>query len=119
MTSHPDRIRTLDQIRRFLDDSRAVNVRADDRESTYTIIRQTLVRFEYHRLSKPDKGLVKAYLVRMTGLSRAQLTRLIAQHRRTGDIRDRRRRPGPSQRAASKIGPPGGDDPSNDPETDS
>ena len=31
-----------------------------------------------------------AYLAKMTGLSRAQLTRLMAQHRSTGRIRDRR-----------------------------
>ena len=36
---------------------------------------------------------MKAYLAKATGLSRAQLTRLTAQHRRTGDIRDRRGKP--------------------------
>ena len=36
---------------------------------------------------------MKAHLAKVTGLSRAQLTRLIARHRRTGDIRDRRKKP--------------------------
>ena len=33
---------------------------------------------------------MKRYLAKVTGLSRAQLTRLIGQHRRTGRIEDRR-----------------------------
>ena len=33
---------------------------------------------------------MKAYLAKMTGLSRTQLTRLMARHRHTGRIRDRR-----------------------------
>ena len=47
----------------------------------------------YPRLGKADKGLVKHYLRKVTGLSRAQLTRLIAQHRATGRIEDRRGSP--------------------------
>ena len=61
----------------------------------HTLVRRTLVRLDYHRLGKPDKGLVKRYLGKVTGLSRAQLTRLIGQHRATGRIADRRAR-GPS-----------------------
>ena len=30
----------------------------------------TLVRLDYHRLGKADKGLVKRYLAKVTGLSR-------------------------------------------------
>ncbi|WP_419938132.1 hypothetical protein [Candidatus Palauibacter sp.] len=59
----------------------------------YLFVRRSLERLRYHRLGKPDKGLVKVYLAKVTGLSRAQLTRLIAQHRRTGHIRDRGGKP--------------------------
>ena len=57
------------------------------------MFRRTLVRLDYHRLGKPDKGLVRRYLAKVTGLSRAQLTRLIGRHRRTGRIEDRRGSP--------------------------
>ena len=40
--------------------------------------------------TESDKGLVRRYLAKVTGLSRAQLTRLIGQHRETGRIEDRR-----------------------------
>ena len=53
-------------------------------------MRRTLVRLSYERLGKPDKGLVRRYLAKVTGLSRAQLTRLTGRHRETGRIEDRR-----------------------------
>ena len=47
-------------------------------------------RFEYARLGKPDRGLVKGLLGKATGLSRAQLTRLVRQFVNTGQVVDRR-----------------------------
>ncbi len=93
------RIRTLDQVRRFLSAADAPNLQADSRESIYAFVSKTLDRFEYHDLRKRDKSLLKTFLTRVTGFSRAQLTRLVAQHRETGTIRDRRGRP-PASRAA-------------------
>ena len=93
MTLRTERIRTLEQVRAFLGGSEPVDFDLDDRDSAYLFVKRSLERFRYHRLGKPDKGLVRAYLAKVTGLSRAQLTRLIAQHRRTGDVRDRRGKP--------------------------
>ena len=93
------RLRTLDQVRRFLNAADAPGLRTESRESIYSFVRKTLDRFEYHDLRKRDKSLLKTFLTRVTGLSRAQLTRLIAQHRETGTIRDRRGTP-PDSRAA-------------------
>ena len=44
------------------------------------------MRFRYGTLDKPSKGLLKEFLGKVTGLSRAQLTRLIGQYRATGRI---------------------------------
>ena len=53
-----------------------------------------LVRFKYHfGLSRAGKGLVREFLAKVTGYSDSQLSRLIAQQRRTGRIRDHRLRP--------------------------
>ena len=90
VTLQTERVRTLDEVRAFVEGSEAVDFAVSDREGIYRLIRRTLVRLEYHRLGKPDKGLVKRYLGKVTGISRAQLTRLIAQHRATGRIEDRR-----------------------------
>ncbi|WP_419935247.1 integrase [Candidatus Palauibacter sp.] len=94
MTLRTERIRTLEQVRAFLDGNEAADFVLADRDSAYVLVRRTLERFGYHhRPGRSDKGLLRAYLAKVTGLSRAQLTRLIARHRRTGDIRDRRRKP--------------------------
>ena len=91
MTLQTQRVRTLEQVRVFIEGSEAVDFVGGDREGVYVLVRRTLVQLEYHhRLSKPDKGLVKRYLEKVTGLSRSQLTRLIGQHLRTGKIKDRR-----------------------------
>ncbi len=52
----------------------------------YDFVRKTLVKFSYMRLPKKDKGVVIRYLIKMTGYSRQQLTRLIQQYTKTGKI---------------------------------
>ena len=93
MTLRTERIRTLDQVRAFLDGNEPADFELTDRTSAYAFVRRTLVRFEYHGLRKPDKTSVKRFLEKVTGFSRAQITRLIKQHRRTGHIRDHRGKP--------------------------
>ena len=90
VTIQTQRVQTLEQVRAFVEGSEAVDFASGDRAGVYTLVRRTLVKLDYHRLGKPDRGLVKRYLAKVTGLSRAQLTRLIGQHRRTGRIEDRR-----------------------------
>ena len=92
MTLHTERIRTFDQIRAFLEGNDPVEIRLADRDAAYTFISRTLVRFGYHGLHRAGKGLLRRFLAKVTGLSPAQLTRLIAQHGGTGRIRDRRRK---------------------------
>ena len=94
MTLGTERIRTLDQLRAFLEGNEAADFHLADRDSGYAFVRRTLVRFQYHHgLGRPDKGRVWEFLGKVTGLSPSQLSRLIAQHRRTGHIRDHRKKP--------------------------
>src|SRR6202030_4806333 len=78
---------SLEQIRAFLAGSGEVRFAGQRREEVYGWVEKTLVRLQYTRLDKPGKGLVRRYISRMTGLSRAQVTRLIALHRRTGRVK--------------------------------
>lgn len=63
-----------------------------DRAAAYRWLEDTLPagRLRYATLRKVDKGTVRAYLEKVTGLSRAQVTRLIGQFLRSGKVRDRR-----------------------------
>ena len=97
VTLQTQRVQTIEQIRRVAEGLEPLDLEIADRESAYALIRTTLVRFHYLTLKKADKGAVRQYLAKTTGLSRAQLTRLIAQYRETGHIRDRRK-DGPAHR---------------------
>lgn len=78
---------SLEQIRAFLSGSGEMAFAAQGRKEIYEWVERTLVQHEYGTLDKPGKGLVRQYLVRMTGMSRAQITRLIAEQQRTGFVR--------------------------------
>jgi hypothetical protein len=86
-------LQTLEQLRAFLEGSQPIDFDVPQREAANDFIAQTLRRFGYARLGKANKGLVRRYLSKVTGRSRAQMTRLIARFRATGRIDDRRRGP--------------------------
>ena len=90
VTLQTERIGTLKEVRAFVEGSGPVDIKLADRASAYDFIRRTLVRFGYHAEGKAAKGLLKAYIGKATGLSRAQVTRLIRRHRETGAVEDRR-----------------------------
>jgi transposase InsO family protein len=78
---------SLEQIRAFLVGSGEVRFAGQRREEVYGWVEQTVVRHQYAGLDRPGKGLVRSYIARMTGLSRAQVTRLITAYRQTGQVK--------------------------------
>ena len=86
-------LKSLDDLRAFLAGSQGVEIRTPEREAAYAFIGQTLKRFGYARLGKAEKGLVRAYLGKVTGLSRAQLSRLAGRAQAGEALRDRRSPP--------------------------
>lgn len=76
VTMDDSAIKTLDQIRRILKASRGLELKGLSRSEKYAWIEEVLDRFDYFSLSKKDKGAVKAYLERLSGFSRATVTRL-------------------------------------------
>jgi hypothetical protein len=66
---------------------REVRFAGAQRAEIYAWVERTLVRHEYAGLGRADKGVVRQCIARMTGLSRAQMTRLITGHRKTGQVK--------------------------------
>ena len=87
------RLQTLDQVREFLAGSEGIDLQPQSRADACAFVARTLQRFDYALRGKTDKGLLRRFLVKATGLSRAQITRLLRQHRTTGGITDRRGAP--------------------------
>lgn len=71
---------SLEQIRAFLAASDEVRFEGCDRGQVYGWIDRTLREQDWSNLKRTSRGLVRRYLEKMTGLSRAQVTRLIHRY---------------------------------------
>lgn len=70
----------LDQVRDFVKANETIQFKALSQAECYAWVASTLKRFNYFKLRKKEKGLVKAYIQKVTDYSRAQVTRLINQY---------------------------------------
>jgi len=78
---------SLEQIRAFLAGSGDVRFFGRRREEVYAWTERTLQRHKYDGLGRPEKGLLRRYIACMTGLSRAQVTRLITSYAAGGRVK--------------------------------
>jgi hypothetical protein len=86
---------SLAQIQAFLESSEEVEFKAGNKEDLYEWVNQTLRQLDYGKLKRSGRGLVRRYVAKMTGLSRAQATRLLGMYLRGEAVRPkpyRRRR---------------------------
>src|ERR1035438_1186837 len=77
---------SLEAIGRFVAASEEVQFEAEDRRQLYGWVEQVLVGRQYAQLGNAARGLVRRYIEKMTGLSRAQITRLIACYTASGRV---------------------------------
>lgn len=77
----------LAQMAAFVAGTVAVEFDLEDRAARYGFIGRVLKRFEYVGLRRGDKGVVRQFLEKVTGLGRAQVTRLVRQWRERGQLR--------------------------------
>lgn len=71
---------SLAQIQALLDASDGIGFQGRDRTEVYGWIDRTLRLQNYDRLDRRSRGLIRRYVEKMTGLSRAQTTRLIGRY---------------------------------------
>jgi predicted DNA-binding transcriptional regulator AlpA len=98
---------SLDQIEAFLNASEEIRFEGENREQVYGWVEQVLRQQQYPKPGRKARGLVRRYLEKMTGLSRAQVTRLIARFRANGELQPahyrRHRFPQPYTRADMEL----------------
>jgi hypothetical protein len=75
------RLRTIAQLSEFLTGTLQVQFGAcsTDSDEVYAHIARVLARFDYGQRTKAERGVIREYLIRTSGYSRAQLTRLIGR----------------------------------------
>jgi len=77
---------SLQEIEKFLLAAQEVRFEASQREEVYGWIERLLCQQEYVRQGRRARGLLRRYIGKMTGLSRAQLTRLVGRYVATGQV---------------------------------
>ena len=93
VTLQTQAIQTLEQVRAFVVGAEPVSFTLVDRPSAHAWMADTLKRFGYAHASRADRGVLRRYLAKVTGQSRAQITRRITQFLAAGRIEDRRGSP--------------------------
>jgi transposase InsO family protein len=78
---------SLEAIGRFVEASEELRFEGQNRQQVYGWLEQVLVQQEYCQQGKAARGLVRRYIEKMTGMSRSQVTRLIARYTATGLVR--------------------------------
>jgi transposase InsO family protein len=84
-------IKTLNQVEDFLISVGSAEITASSKDQAYQWIALVLKHFRYKRLKRLDKALIQRFLMRVTGYSRQQLTRLIKRFHNTGSLQRRQR----------------------------
>jgi predicted DNA-binding transcriptional regulator AlpA len=80
---------SLEEIRRFVEASEAIQLAGEKREQVYGWIERVLCEQQYPRQGKAARGLLRRYIEKMTGMSRAQVTRLIGCYKASRRVRGR------------------------------
>ena len=68
---------TLEQMKTLVDSNQTVRFSIEGREAFYKLVTGVLKHQSFAKLGREHKGIVRRFLVKVTGRSRAQITRLI------------------------------------------
>ncbi|MSV29996.1 MAG: hypothetical protein EXQ52_14810 [Bryobacterales bacterium] len=79
---------SLDQIQAFLEATQGVRFAGKERAEMYGWISRTLQRQQYREQGKGTRGLLRRYVGKMTGSSRTQMTRLVAQYMEQDEVKE-------------------------------
>jgi hypothetical protein len=99
-------LQTVERVRGFLEGSETVEFRGLTVKEKYYWVEEVLIRFRYHRLKRAEKGVIRRYIGKVTGYSRSQVSRLIAEYKRTGRLKktEYRRHRFPRKYTPSEVG---------------
>lgn len=83
-----DNLKTIEQMESFLAGSQAIAFTiASSKDERYQFVESVLKRFGYLQLKRHDKGVVIKFLIKVSGYSRQQLTRMIQRYTEQGILK--------------------------------
>jgi len=71
---------SISELKEFLKDACYLEFESVSKDDRNEWIEELLIRYIYKKCDRSDKGVLKKYIGKMTGLSRSQVTRLIAEY---------------------------------------
>jgi hypothetical protein len=80
-------LRTLEQVKQFIASSQGIEFNGLNFKEKYRWTGEVLRKFKYPRLKKAGKGVIRQYIEKVTGYSRAQVNRLIWRYLQSGKIK--------------------------------
>jgi len=80
-------INTVEQVKDILKYGNLPAFEVVSKKEAYRWVRENLIKFSYLTLDRKPRGIIRRYLIQMTGYSRAQIGRLISKYKKTGYIR--------------------------------
>jgi transposase InsO family protein len=80
---------TLAEIKEFVQAPPALSFKSRSREERNQWIERILKKHQYRQCLRPDKTVLRKYIQLMTGLSRQQLTRLVAEYKQRGTLQSK------------------------------
>jgi hypothetical protein len=80
---------SLAEMEEFVRGNRKVTLSLEGQAAIYGFVEALLKVQQYRRLSRGQRGVVRRFLTKVSGLSRAQMTRLIAAWMKTRQVRRR------------------------------
>lgn len=86
MDMNDDHIMSVSQLTELVKFGKCVKFNSSNKKETYEWIGRTLGRFRYFSESKKNKGIVKNYVITMTGYSEGQVDKLIKRKKKFGKV---------------------------------
>lgn len=86
ITMNDDGVESVEQLAEIAAQGSAVRFSGKGRSETYAWIEATLTRFRYVGESKKNKGIIRRYLMLMTGLRGSRVDKLIRRKKETGKV---------------------------------
>jgi hypothetical protein len=82
-----EQLQRIEKVKQFLEGSEALEFRGLCAGGKYKWMETVLVKFNYLLLKRKEKGVIRQYTQKVTGYSRSQVSRLIAEYKRTGRLK--------------------------------
>lgn len=83
-----DNLKTIEQMESFIRGSQAIAFAvASSKDERYQFVERVLKQYSYACLKRRDKGIVIQFLMKVSGYSRQQLTRMIQRHNEKGALK--------------------------------